>query len=63
LSEVAIPYADLTTGEAVLARVVELLKRGEEHVASIERHLPAVVAAAESSFEALAAALGAGRTR
>ena len=63
LSELAMPYEDLTSGEAMLARTEEMLKRGDELVASIERHLPAAVAGAETSFEALAAALGTGGVR
>lgn len=57
LSEVAIPYADLSTGETMLARVEDLLKRRDEQARSIESHLPAAVAGAGASFEALAEAL------
>lgn len=60
LAELAIGYDDLTGAAAVLDRVQELLKRGDELAGTIDRELPAAVVAAGANFHALAAALPAG---
>jgi colanic acid/amylovoran biosynthesis protein len=54
LAEVAVPYSELTTGEAVLARTEELLKRRPELVEAIRAELPAAIAAAQTNIEVLA---------
>jgi hypothetical protein len=53
LADVALAYSELSTGEAILARLWDLLKRGEELSGVIGSHLPAAVAAAGASFDAL----------
>jgi polysaccharide pyruvyl transferase WcaK-like protein len=56
LADMALAYSELTTGDAVLARVQDLLKRSDELAESIGRHLPAAVAAARPNFDALTTA-------
>jgi len=61
LADAAIPYSDLSTGEAIVKQVEELLARADDVSAQIERRLPEVVASAITNFEVLADVVGAPR--
>jgi colanic acid/amylovoran biosynthesis protein len=58
LADLVVQYAELGSGDAILERTTELLKRADEVSESIDRTLPAAVSSATVNLDALADALG-----